>query len=75
MAMVEAQTIPGRGGRFDTEELRALRQELVSLESIARAYPLEYSLGSMELLFESRQDIEVLVRTLAEEISEAHRCA
>ena len=44
------------------------------LRSMARAYPLECSLGSMELLFESRQDIEVLVRTLAEEISEAHRC-
>jgi hypothetical protein len=42
---------------------------------MARTYPLEYSLGSMALLFESRQDIEALVRTLAEEISEAHRCA
>ena len=73
--MVEARTNPGRGGRFDTEELRALRQELVSLGSITRAYPLEYSLGSMELLFESRQDIEMLVRTLAEEISEARNAA
>ena len=73
--MVEGRTTMGRGGRFDTEELRALRQELVSLGSIARAYPLEYSLGSMELLFESRQDIELLVKTLAEEISEARSSA
>jgi hypothetical protein len=42
---------------------------------MARAYPLAYSLGSMELLFESRQDIELLVRTLAEEISEARNSA
>lgn len=73
--MAKARTSPGWGGRFDTEELRALRQELVSLGSIARAYPFEYSLGSTELLFESRQDIELLVRTLAEEISEARSSA
>jgi hypothetical protein len=75
MTMVDARTSQGRGERFDTEELRALRQELVSLGSNARAYPLEYSLGSMELLFESRQDIELIVQTLAEEISEARDSA
>jgi hypothetical protein len=73
--MVEARTSPGQCGKFDREELRALRQELISLRSIARAYPLEYSLGSMALLFESRKDIELLVKTLAEEISEARRAA
>jgi hypothetical protein len=76
MTMVEARASTGRcGGTFDPGELRALRQELVSLRSIARAYPLAYSLGTMELLFESRQDIELLVRTLAEEISEARNAA
>lgn len=57
--------------RFDASQLRALQLELASLGRVARQYPLEYAIGSLHLLFESRQDIELIVENLTDEISDA----
>jgi hypothetical protein len=53
---------------FNRDELKALQVQLESLARENTAYPLEYSLGACDFLFESRQDIEVIVDNLTEEI-------
>ncbi len=50
---------------LDASQLRALQLELASLGRMTRQYPLEYAIGSLHLLFESRQDIELIVENLA----------
>jgi len=42
---------------YTDSELLAFRRELSALAQTDCDYPLEYSLGSYELLFESRDDI------------------
>jgi hypothetical protein len=54
--------------RFNRDELEALQAQLESLARENTAYPLEYSLGACDFLFESRRDIEVIVDNLNEEI-------
>lgn len=71
--MAGTEDCAGRGKRFDTGELKAIQSELASLGAAARSYPLEYSVGSLQLLFECRQDIDLLVDNLADEISAARR--
>jgi hypothetical protein len=51
-------------------ELRAFQLQLAVLAQNARDYPLEYALGSYELLFESRDDIELIVANLSESIAD-----
>jgi len=53
---------------FSRDELKALQAQLESLAHENTAYPIEYSLGACDFLFESRQDIEVIVDNLSEEI-------
>jgi len=53
---------------FDRDELSAFRAELSALAQEAREYPLEYSLGAYDLLFESRDDIDVIVENLSESL-------
>jgi hypothetical protein len=53
---------------FDRDELRAFRAELSALAQEANKYPFEYALGCYELLFESRDDIEVIVENLGESL-------
>jgi len=60
---------------FNRDELKALQVQLESLARENTAYPLEYSLGACDFLFESRQDIEVIVDNLTEEISIRPRAA
>jgi hypothetical protein len=50
---------------FTADELRELQRQLACLAAEARDYPLEYAVGSMDLLFESRDDIEILLDSLA----------
>jgi len=42
---------------------------------MTKNYPLECSLGAYELLFESRDDIEILIESLTGEISESRDAA
>jgi hypothetical protein len=58
-----------RGTGFDASELRALQSELITLGAAARSYPLEYATGSLQLLFDSPQEIELLVESLAYDIA------
>jgi hypothetical protein len=51
-------------------ELRVFQSELSALAQTASDYPLEYALGSYQLLFESRDDIESIVENLSESIAE-----
>jgi len=55
---------------LSTSELRSFHLQLSALAQGAHDYPLEYALGSYELLFESRDDIESIVENLSESITE-----
>jgi hypothetical protein len=54
--------------RYD-DELMAIQLRLKMLAQMAKDYPLECSLGTCDFLFESRDEIEILVENLTEEIS------
>jgi len=60
---------------YTDSELLAFRRELSALAQTDCDYPLEYSLGSYELLFESRDDIQVIVENLSESIAELQPAA
>ena len=53
------------------DDLKAIQAHLETLAKVTKAYPLECSLGTYALLFDSKDDIEVLLESLAEEISES----
>ncbi len=61
----------GQSGGFNAQELEALQSELAAFEKVERSYPLACAIGSWQLLFESRHDVELLVENLAAEISAA----
>jgi hypothetical protein len=50
-------------------ELMDMQARLVSLAEETTAYPLECSLGAYDLLFDSRDDIEIILDNLTEEIA------
>lgn len=50
-------------------ELETMQAQLLSLAEETTAYPLECSLGAYDLLFESRDDIEIILDNLTEEIA------
>jgi hypothetical protein len=56
-------------------ELMALRSQLSTLAENANDFPIACSLGAYELLFESRDDIEIIVENLSESIAELQRAA
>jgi len=56
-------------------DLRAFQTQLTTLAETARDYPLEYALGAYELLFESRDDIEIIVANLNESLAENEHLA
>jgi hypothetical protein len=56
-------------------ELRAFQTQLSTLAETACDYPLEYSLGEYEMLFESRDDIEIIVANLSESIDQSRDAA
>jgi hypothetical protein len=52
------------------EDLRAIHLRLEMLARMTTDYPLRCSLGTCDFLFESRDEIEILIESLTEEISE-----
>lgn len=57
------------------DELEAFQSRLTSLARETTDYPLECSLGAYQLLFESRDDIEVILDNLNKEILISRRAA
>ena len=53
---------------FSNEELRSFQSQLALLARETKDFPLEYSLGAFDFLFESRDDIELILDNLNEEI-------
>ena len=60
---------------FSNDDLKAFQSQLASLAREATAYPLEYALGAYEFLFESRDDIEVILDNLSQEILVSRKAA
>jgi hypothetical protein len=54
---------------FGDDELREIQLRLESLVQVASDYPLECSLGRCDFLFESRDEIERILESLAKEHS------
>jgi hypothetical protein len=62
--------------RYADEELIAIQDQLASLLNAAIEYPYECWLGDCAFLFESRDDIAVIVEVLEEQITRPpHRAA
>ena len=57
------------------DDLMAIQVQLEMLAQVTKDYPLECSLGTYDLLFESRDDIEIHIESLTEEISESRNAA
>jgi len=57
------------------DNLRAIQSQLETLAHLTKDYPLECSVGTYDLLFESRDDIEILLESLTEELSESRNAA
>lgn len=53
---------------YSRDELRTLQCQLECLAQTTTQYPLECSLGECALLFESRDDIEVMIDSLNHEL-------
>jgi hypothetical protein len=62
------RTSTGTEGRdeFTADQLSTFRQQLALLARETKEYPLECAVGSYDLLFESRDDIEMILDSLAE---------
>jgi hypothetical protein len=56
-------------------ELTEFRTQLTMLAQTADDYPVEYVLGGYELLFESRDDIEIIVENLSQSIAKPLKAA
>ena len=50
---------------FTADELESFRQQLTMLARETKEYPLACAVGNYALLFESRDDIEVILDNLA----------
>jgi hypothetical protein len=73
MAGTKATAEPSE--RTCVSELTSFQSQLAALAETASDYPVEYSLGSYELLFESRDDIEIVVANLDESIADLRHTA
>ena len=60
---------------FSDDELKAFQSQLASLVRETTAFPLEYTLGTYDFLFESRDDIEVILDNLSQEILVSRKAA
>ncbi len=68
-------TVANEQDNLGADELEALQSQLASLAEETTDYPLECSLGAYQLLFESRDDIEVILDNLNKEILISRRAA
>jgi hypothetical protein len=62
-------------GNFSDDELEAFQSRLTALAQETTDYPLECLFGTCSFLFESRDDIEVILDNLSEEISAVRKNA
>jgi hypothetical protein len=69
MTMAGTSREMGDADFFGDDELRDIQLRLRSLVQVANDYPLECNLGRCDFLFESRDDIEQILESLAEERS------
>jgi hypothetical protein len=60
---------------FSHDDLKAFQSQLASLVQETTTYPLEYSLGTYDFLFESRDDIEVILDNLSQELLLSRKAA
>jgi len=60
---------------FSDDELKSFQSQLALLAREATAFPLEYTLGAFDFLFESRDDIEIILDSLNEEILVSRKAA
>ena len=56
---------------FSDAELRAIQLQLALLAREATDYPLQCSLGTYAFLFDSKDEIKVILDTLNEELAQA----
>jgi hypothetical protein len=56
-------------------DLREIHQQLEMLVQMAKDYPLECSLGTCDFLFESRNEIQLLIESLTAELPESRDVA
>jgi hypothetical protein len=68
--MGSAIRIGDEDGFLCDDALRAIQSQLETLARTPKDYPLECSLGTCEFLFESRDDVEILLETVADVRSE-----
>ena len=73
--MVRTQGLVDDDEIFTQDELRAMRRKLESLALLTVSYPLACSVGGYDLLFESRDDIALVIDNLNDEISETRKAA
>jgi hypothetical protein len=57
------------------DDLRAIHLQLQMLARMTKDYPLACSLGTCDFLFESRDEIQILIESLTEELSESRDAA
>ncbi|MGD0835688.1 MAG: hypothetical protein ABSB49_03475 [Polyangia bacterium] len=68
------EAIEGHEAKSD-DQLAEYRTQLAMLAQTADDYPVQYVLGAYELLFESRDDIEIIVSNLSQSIAELQKTA
>jgi hypothetical protein len=68
--MGTAARIDDEGGFLCDDALRTIQSQLETLARTPKDYPFECSLGTCEFLFESRDDVEILLETVTDVRSE-----
>jgi hypothetical protein len=56
-------------------DLRAIHLQLEMLAQMTKDYPLQCSLGTVDFLFESRDEIQILIQSLTADLSESRDAA
>ena len=64
--MGTATRIDSEDGFLGDDALRVIQSQLETLARTPKDYPLECSLGTCEFLFESRDDLEILLETVTD---------
>ncbi len=73
--MGETTSAANEHDHFSDDELKSFQARLAMLAREATTFPIEYSLGAFDFLFESRDDIEIILDNLNEEITVSRKAA
>jgi hypothetical protein len=73
--MVGRSTGTDRNDSYTGNELERIQLQLESLARMTNDFPIECSVGTFDFLFESRDDIEIILDNLTEEISTSKKAA